>query len=62
MPQKTDVEQLSCPIADHYTTNAETQAGVAARMLEHFMDAHLPDDENTDPVISQVKVITGRFK
>lgn len=58
--EKTDVEQLSCPIEDHYRTSAETQEGVAARMVEHFMEKHLPDD-CPDEVMNLVKGITSRF-
>lgn len=53
-------EQLDCPIEDHYRTNAETQEGVLARMVEHIIDRHpggLPD-----VVVEAVKGITGRFK
>lgn len=60
MTQRTDVQQLDCPIEPHYTTNATTQEGVAARLIDHFMDEHLPD-ETPDDVINLVKGITSRF-
>ena len=60
MPQKTEVEQLNCPIEPHYTTNAQTQEGAAARLIDHLLDVHMPD-EAPDEVINLVKGITSRF-
>lgn len=60
MPQKTEVQQLSCPIADHYRTSAQTQAGAAARLIEHLIDVHVEDCP--DVVAEKVKLVTGQFR
>lgn len=54
------VEQLECPLADGYKTNAETQEGAAARLVEHFLDEHpgtLPPE-----IVILIKGLTGHFK
>lgn len=54
-------EQLSCPIEDHYTTSAETQEGVAARLLEHMIEEH-PRDDLDPTVVPIVKSVTSKFR
>jgi len=66
MPNSTkqDVEQLECPYpGDPYVTNAQTQEGAAARLIEHMIDNHPGGWQ--DPVktllIDRIKGITGQF-
>lgn len=52
-------QQLECPL-DGEKTEAETQEGHAARLIEHYLDKHpggLPP-----LVVNAVKEVTGNFK
>lgn len=52
-------QELECPL-DGQKTEAETQEGHAARLIEHYLDNHpggLPKE-----VVDPIKTITGNFK
>lgn len=54
------VEQLECPLGDGYRTNAETQEGAAARLVDHYVDKHPGDLPPL--IVNLIKGLTGHFK
>lgn len=54
-----DVQQLSCATGD-YRTSAQTQEGVAIRLIEHYVEEHVGElpplvGEPLDALIEELK-------